>query len=161
MTANRLVVAGLVVLAVVVVVDALRTEKPRERSVVPSTALVIDLESSRDGTWHPISRLREAYPVGDPESLAVSKVAVADDDLVAIAVSHVPGDRPASAAIELWRGEEFVRAFPVPAGSFSRGLWFAGEGEAIATIGWNGRGYLYDRDGASVDGSAYFAYVTG
>jgi hypothetical protein len=160
--ANRIVVAGLVVLAVVVVADAIRSDSEPEADVpASSTALVIDLASSRDGTWHPVSLLREGYPVGEPASLAVSKVAVAGDGLAAIAVSHVPGDRPATAAIELWRDDELVRAFPVPPGSFSRGLWFAGEGEAIASIGWNGRGYLYDREGEPLEGTAYFAYETG
>jgi hypothetical protein len=53
-----------------------------------------------------------------------------------------------------------VRSFAVPVGSFSLGLWFADEGNAIATIGADGRGYLYDRDGRAVRGRAYFAYET-
>lgn len=161
MIANRLVVAGVLALALVVVADAVRHDRPSEPSPVPANAHLIDLASSRDGTWHPVSLLRDAFPVGDPESLAVSKVAIASDGVAAIAVSHVPGDEPASAAIELWDGEELVRAFPVPAGSFSRGLWFAGNGGSIATIGWDGRGYLYDRDGGALAGTAYFAYETG
>jgi hypothetical protein len=31
----------------------------------------------------------------------------------------------------------------------------------IAMIGWEGRGYLYDRGGKRLRGSAYFAYETG
>jgi hypothetical protein len=54
-----------------------------------------------------------------------------------------------------------VRSFSVPPGSFSRGLWFAGDAGAIATIGWDDRGYLYDLKGRPLSGTAYFAYETG
>jgi hypothetical protein len=157
--ANRLAVAAVAVLGVVVLADALRsrTEDPAPSS--PSR-LVIDLESSRERTSHPEALLAAAFPGRQPDSLAVSKVAVARDDLVAIGVSHVPGNRRAAAAVELWEGDELVRAFRVPPGSFSRGLWFAGDGEAIATIGWNGRSYLYDRDGVAIGKTAYVAYET-
>jgi hypothetical protein len=158
---NRLAVAAVAVLGAIVLADALRPRAELEPGPDPSTGLLIDLASSREGTWHPVAMLRAAFPGREPETLAVSKVAVAYDELVAIGVSHVPGDRPASAAVELWDADELVHAFLVPAGSFSRGLWFADEGEAIATIGWNGRGYLYDRSGAPIDGTAYFAYETG
>jgi hypothetical protein len=157
--ANRLAVAAVAVLGLVVVADALRS-RTGDAAPPPPSRLVIDLASSRATTSHPPAMLAAAFPGRRPESLAVSKVAVAPDDLVAVGVSHVPGDRRATAAIELWAGNELVRAFRVPAGSFSRGLWFAGGGEAIATIGWNGRGYLYDRDGGALDATAYVAYET-
>jgi hypothetical protein len=48
----------------------------------------------------------------------------------------------------------------VQPGSLARGLWFAA-GDAIATIGWDERGYLYDLDGRPIRGAAYFAYETG
>ncbi len=159
MTANRLVVAAVAVLGVVVVADGLRSD-PNDAAPGSSSRLVIDLASSRDATSHSVTMLAEAFPGRQPESLAVSKVAVAPDELVAVGVSHVPGNRRAAAAVELWDGDELVLAFPVPAGSFSRGLWFAGEGEAIATIGWNGRSYLYDRDGVAIEKTAYVAYET-
>jgi hypothetical protein len=156
---NRLVVAALLLLGGVVVLDAIRSDEPSERAAPGDFR--IDLATSRDGTWHPVALLREAFPGRRPASLAVSKVAVAEDDLVAIGVSHVPGDLPAAAAIELWKGERLVRAFSVPAGSFARGLWFADDDRLVAAIGWDGRGYLYDRDGRPVAGTAYFAYETG
>jgi hypothetical protein len=157
--ANRLVVAAVAALGVVVVADALRSRSEDAPPSSPSR-LVIDLASSRERTFHSEELLAAAFPGRQPGSLAVSKVAVAPDDLVAIGVSHVPGNRRAAAAVELWAGDELVRAFRVPPGSFSRGLWFAGDGEAIATIGWNGRSYLYDREGVVVDKMAYVAYET-
>jgi hypothetical protein len=156
---NRVVVAAVVVLGVVVVLDAVRSDGPDARTTPGDFR--IDLASSRDGTWHPVAMLREAFPGRRPSSLAVSKVAVAPDETVAVGVSHVPGNQPAAAAIQLWNGDRLVTSFGVPAGSFVRGLWFANEGRLLAAIGWDGRGYLYDRSGARVAGTAYFAYETG
>ena len=160
MIANRLVVAAVALLGLVVVADALRS--PAEQAA-PSAAsrLVIDLQSSRERASLSNALLAGAFPGRWPETLALSKVAVAPDELVAVGVSHVPGNRRAAAAVELWDGDELVHAFRVPPGSFSRGLWWAGEGEAIATIGWDGRAYLYGRDGAELRKNAYVAYETG
>jgi hypothetical protein len=160
-TLNRLVVGAVALLAVVIAFDAVRGGGDDGERGAPIDGFRIDLASSRDGTWHPPASLRAAFPGDvDPPSVAISKVAVAPDDVVAIAVSHVTGVEPGRAAIQLWEGDRLVRAFDVPPGSFSRGLWFAGDGKYVATIGWNGRGYLYDRDGRSVRGTAYFAYET-
>lgn len=157
---NRIVVAGIAVLALVVVFDSLQSaDVPARRDSLGDYR--IDLASSRDGSALPVPLLLGAYPGSRPASLAVSKVAIDADGVVAVGVSHVPGNRPATAAIELWRGEEHLRSFSVPAGSFSRGLWFAGDGAAIATVGWDGRGYLYDLRGRPIDDTAYFAYETG
>lgn len=157
---NRIVVAGIAVLAFVVVYDAVQRDgqSVRRDSVGDYR---IDLASSRNGSSLPISLLLGAFPGSRPTSLAVSKVAAGSDGVVAVGVSHVPGNRPATAAIELWRGEEHLRSFSVPAGSFAGGLWFAGDGAAIATVGWDGRGYLYDQRGRRIHDDAYFAYETG
>jgi hypothetical protein len=156
---NRIVVAAIVVLALVVVYDALHSDdEPVRRDSFGDYR--IDLASSRAGSPLPISRLRAAFPGQRPDSLAVSKIAVDPDGMVAVGVSHVPGNRPATAAIELWRGETHLRSFPVEPGSFAGGLWFAG-GDAIATIGWDERGYLYDQNGRPLSGTAYFSYETG
>jgi hypothetical protein len=157
---NRIVVAAVAVLAVVAVADAFRDDGDAARTSTPKDGYRIDLESSREGTWLPGAKLREAFPGARPASLAVSKVAIAPDEIAAIGVSSVSGRRPARAAIELWDGDQNLSAFSVPAGSFARGLWFAGDGRAIATVGWDGRGYLYGRDGRAIAGTAFFAYET-
>ena len=160
MTWNRIVVAAIAVLALVVVYVALqRGDEPEGRDAVGDYR--IDLASSRDGSPLPASLLLEAFPGRRPASLAISKVAVDAEGMLAIGVSHVPGTRPPAAAIELWRDEKNLRSFSVPPGSFSRGLWFAGDDGAIATIGWDDRGYLYDLNGRPLTGTAYFAYETG
>ncbi len=157
---NRIVVGAIAVLALVAVYDAVqRDDEPVSRDT--SGDYRIDLASARHENPLPVSLLRAAFPGRRPASLAVSKVAVDADGMVAVGVSHVPGNRPATAAIELWQDETNLRSFSVPPGSFSRGLWFAGDDDAIATIGWDDRGYLYDRSGKPLSGDAYFAYETG
>ena len=159
MSWNRVVLAAIAVLAVVVVYDALQGD---DEIVRPASLgdYRIDLASARDGSPLPASMLLEAFPGNRPRSLAVSKVAVDAHGTMALGVSHVPGNQPPRAAIELWRGEQHLRSFSVQPGSFARGLWFAA-GDAIATIGWDERGYLYDLDGRPLRGTAYFAYETG
>ena len=160
MIRNRLVVMALAALALVAGLDAVRSDVPPQPAATDER-LLIDLASSRAGTEIAPLALRRAFPGAEPSSLAVSKVAAAPDGLVAVAVSYVPGVERARAAVELWDGDRLVRAFAVPAGSFSRGLWFAGEGRAVAAIGWDGRSYVWSRDGAQLATDAYVAYETG
>lgn len=160
MSWDRLVLAALAAVAVVALVDAVRTDEPAERATTRDDGLLIDLASSRNGTEIAPARLRRAFPGPEPSSLAVSKVAAAPDGIVAVAVSYVSGRERARAAVELWDGEELVRSFPVPAGSFSRGLWFAGRGRALAATGWDGTSYVWSRGGRRLQADAYVAYVT-
>ncbi len=161
MTSGRVIVAAVVVLVAVAGFDAVRSDGRRDPTPDTRRGYVIDLTTSRAGTWLPPATVRRAFPRPTPKSIAISKVAVADD-VTAVAVSHVPGgEEPARAAIEVWEGEELRSAFSVPVGSFSLGMWFADDGDAIATIGWDERGYLYDRLGRKLRGEAYFAYETG
>ena len=72
-----------------------------------------------------------------------------------------PGTGPREPRSSSGATRQHLRSFSVPPGSFSRGLWFAGDDDAIATIGWDDRGYLYDLNGRPLSGTAYFAYETG
>jgi hypothetical protein len=165
---GHVVVAAVAALVVVAAADAVRNGAP---AGTPTTTgetgarrgqVLVDLASSRERTSLPKARLLAAFPGLHPRQAAVSRVAVAADDVVAVALSHVPvGEGRSRAAIELWRGRELVRAFAVPVGSFSFGLWFADGGRTIATIGWDEQGRVYSRDGARVDAQPYFAYETG
>jgi hypothetical protein len=160
-TANRAVVAAIVLLAGAAVVDGVRETRQTPGRAARDARAVIDLASSREAPPVPLRDLRAAFPRPRPVALAVSKVAVAHDELTAVGVSSVPGPTRARAAIELWAGDRLVRSFPVPTGSFSRGLWFTTTGALIATAGWDGRGYLYDRDGRPSPADAFVAYETG
>ena len=72
---NRIVVAAIAVLALVVAYDAVQRDDDSE-SRDPVGDYRIDLASSRDGSPLPASMLIEAFPGRRPTSLAVSKVAV-------------------------------------------------------------------------------------
>ena len=160
MSSDRLVLAALAAVAVVAVVDAVRAGERADRPPTREGGLLIDLASSREGTAIAPARLRRAFPGRAPKSLAVSKVAAAPDGVVAVAVSYVSGRERARAAVELWDGRELVRSFAVPAGSFSRGLWFAGSGRALAATGWDGTSYVWSRGGRRLSVDAYVAYET-
>lgn len=156
MTANRLVVVAVVLVALAAALDAVRghvPERPQQLSARP-TSLHIDLESATDEDVIARNRVFGAFEG------VISKRAVARDGVIAIGVSHVPGDRPPAAAVEVWRAQRLVRTFHVPPGSFARGLWFTDTG-LIATIGWNGRGWLWSRQGRRLQRDTYFAYETG
>jgi hypothetical protein len=153
--ANRAVVAAVALIALAAVLDAMRSGEdvqppPREQR----SALHIDLGSATDQRLVATERVLRAFRG------VISKTARARDGVVAIGVSNVPGDERPTAAIEVWREHHLLRTFRVPPGSFARGLWFTDAG-SIATIGWNGRGWLWSREGERLQRATYFAYETG
>jgi hypothetical protein len=157
MTANRIVVAAVALVALAAAFDAVRNDTGAQ-TVQPrsAAALHIDLSSATDDPFVAGARERSRAVFEG----VVSKSAVARDGTIALGISNVTGNRPATAAVEVWRGERLLHSFRVPAGSFSRGLWFTDSGP-IATIGWNGRGWLWTRGGRRLQRATYFAYETG
>jgi hypothetical protein len=159
MTANRIVVAAVAFIALAAAFDAVRggeSTAVRQQGFHRPAALHIDLASATDEPS--VAGAREhsrAVFAG-----VVAKSAVARDGTVALGISNITGDRPATAAVEIWRGERLMRAFRVPPGSFALGLWFTDAGP-VATIGWNGRGWLWSRSGRRLQRDTYFAYETG
>jgi hypothetical protein len=158
MTANRIVVAAVALIALAAAFDAVRggESKGAQAELEHPAALHIDLASATDEPSVAGARARSRAVFAG----VVAKSAVARDGTVALGISHIPGDRPATAAVEIWRGERLLRAFRVPPGSFARGLWFTDAGP-VATIGWNGRGWLWSRGGRRLQRDTYFAYETG
>jgi hypothetical protein len=78
----------------------------------------------------------------------VAHVAVAPDGTLVLAVYKFPPGRSVLGAIELWRGERLVGAFPVPAGSFGGGIGFSEDGSLVATFaGGRSQATLFDRGG--------------
>jgi hypothetical protein len=158
MNANRIVIAAVALVVLAAVADALRSE-PRaqqQTTFARPAALHIDLATATDDPKDAAARERSRAVFAG----VVSHSAVAPDGTVALGISDVPGDKPATAAVEIWRGERLLSSFRVPAGSFARGLWFTDAGP-IATIGWNGRGWLWSRQGRRLQRETYFAYETG
>lgn len=155
MTANRIVVAAVALIALAAVFDAVRGDSQARVQATAPAALHIDLASATDDPKAAGARERSRAVFAG----VVAHSAIARDGTVALGISNVPGDRPATAAVEIWRGERLLRAFRVPAGSFARGLWFTDTGP-VATIGWNGRGWLWTRQGRRLQRPTYFAYET-
>jgi hypothetical protein len=166
-TVTRLVVAAVLVVAVVGAADAVRrsvseqvVERPPERPT-PLLLLRGDAEGfSAVGPFTRTSVVREgrevltaaqvdaAFPAPFPgEPFDIAHVAVAPDGTLVLAVYKFPYHEPARAAIELWRGNELVGAFPVPDGSFAAGLGFSADGELVGMYSPERQATLYDRAG--------------
>jgi hypothetical protein len=78
----------------------------------------------------------------------VAHVAVAPDGTLVLAIYKFPRPGRVQAGIELWRGKRLVGAFPVPAGSFGRGIGFDEGGDLVATFSRGDRkATLFDRAG--------------
>ena len=92
--------------------------------------------------------VERAFP-GDVEGpLDISKVAVAPDGTLVLAVYRFPPGRPAVGALQFWRDRRLVGAFQVPPGFFGGGLAFNQDGRLVALFSHDGqlRG-VYDRRG--------------
>ena len=156
---NRIVVGAIAVLAVVVVYDALQSDDETVRRDTIGDYR-IDLASSRDGSPLPASMLIEAFPGRRPARSPSRRSRSMRTERWPWACRMSPGTGHREPRSSCWRGEKHLRSFSVQPGSFAGGLWFA-RGDAIATIGWDERGYLYDLNGRPLSGTAYFAYETG
>ncbi|MDQ4081966.1 MAG: hypothetical protein M3123_03645, partial [Actinomycetota bacterium] len=102
-----------------------------------------------------------AFPVRVEGPLDISKVAVAPDGTLVLAVYRFPADRPAQGALEFWRGRTLLSAFPVPPGYFGGGLAFNRDGSLVATFSYDGqlRG-VFDRRGRRLESlPTSFLYV--
>lgn len=92
--------------------------------------------------------VERAFPGGVEGPLDISKVAVAPDRTLVLAVYRFPPGRPAVGALQFWRDRSVVGAFQVPPGFFGGGLAFNHDGSLVALFSHDGqlRG-VYDRHG--------------
>jgi hypothetical protein len=167
---TRLVVLGVFVLAVAAVADGLRgggTAEPRAQDRAASVRLVESelhkfaaagdrlpdrlLRNGRE--YLSADAIRAAFPVDVPGPIAISRIAVARDGTLALAVYRFPSARPAQGALEFWHGRRSAGGFGVPPGYFGGGLAFNRDGSLVATFSHDGqlRG-IFDRTGRHVDG---------
>lgn len=167
---TKVVVTAMFVLAAAAAGDALRgpgSERPaREyRSEAPSRGGVdlvqgITQDFASDGSFLHKRVLRagkeylsaeaieRAFPVPVDGPLDISKLAVAPDGTLVLAVYRFPADGHARGALEFWRGRRLVGAFAVPPGSFGRGLAFNRDGSRVATFSYDRRlSGVFDRHG--------------
>lgn len=108
----------------------------------------------RAGKEHlPAEAVERAFPVETDGPLDISKVAVAPDGTLVLAVYRFPLGRPAVGALQFWRGRRLVSAFEVPTGYFGGGLAFNRDGNLVAVFSHDGtlRG-VYDRSGRLLSG---------
>jgi hypothetical protein len=173
--ATKLVVAAVLVLAAAAAGDALRGVGAGERwsggrtapQRVESTALrrgrAEEYASSgaflrkrvlRSGREYlGAEAIERAFPVRTEGPLDISKVAVAPDGTLVLAIYRFPASGEAEGALELWRGRRLVGAFSVPPGYFGGGLAFNRDGSLLATFSYDGqlRG-VFDRQGRRLSG---------
>jgi hypothetical protein len=92
--------------------------------------------------------VERAFPGEVEGPLDISKVVVAPDGTLVLAVYHFPPGRAAVGALQFWRDRRVVGAFRVPPGYFGGGLAFNRDGSLVALFSHDGqlRG-VYDRRG--------------
>ena len=102
--------------------------------------------------------IEAAFPVPVDGPLDISKIAVAPDGTLVLAVYRFPAEGEAHGALEVWDRRRLVSAFPVPSGYFGGGLGFSGDAKLIATFSYDGavRG-VFDRSGRRLGGSSVVA----
>jgi hypothetical protein len=164
---SKLVVIAVLVLAAVATADAFKPA-PRERTPAspaePAQDVVVHRASSglvavgsftrkrvlRNGREYlSAEQVDGAFPAalqGVPFDIAY--VARAADGTVALGVYKFPPAGPVRAAIELWRQEKLVNAFPLRQGILGGGLGFADDGRYVAALSPDGLlVHLFARNG--------------
>ncbi len=168
---TRLVVLGVLALAVVAAADGLRARSasPPRVQAKPSAPVRLvdggrhDYATAGDRLQDRVllkgkeylgaEAVRAAFPVDVPGPIAISRIAVARDGTLALALYRFPSATPAQGAIELWSDRTPVGGFGVPPGYFGGGVAFNRDGSLLATFSYDGqlRG-VFDRTGRPVDG---------
>ena len=173
--ATKLILAAVFVLAAAAAGDALRGVGAEElASLMPPQADGTETGRFRRASQHEFASagaflrkrvlrsgkeylsagaIERAFPVRVEGPLDISKLAVAPDGTLVLAIYRFPPDSEAQGALEFWRGRRLVGAFPVPPGYFGGGLAFNRDGSLVATFSYDGqlRG-IFDRNGRHVSG---------
>jgi hypothetical protein len=165
---SRLLVVAVLSLAALAAADALRdtasSEPPAPRAAEPRQRATLvrapALPYTTDGPYLKkrvlyagreylsAEAVEEAFPVEVEGPLDISRMSVAPDGTVVLAVYRFPLHGPARGAIELWHRRRLVAAFPVPTGYFGGGVAVSRDARYVATFSYDGqiRG-IYDRTG--------------
>jgi hypothetical protein len=96
--------------------------------------------------------IEAAFPGRGAGWINVSRIELAPDGTLVLALHRFEPSGRVVSALQLWRARRLVSAFRVPPGSFSGGLGFGRgrDGIVIATFAADGRQALYDRRGRRV-----------
>ncbi|MBD0291566.1 MAG: hypothetical protein ICV74_09950 [Thermoleophilia bacterium] len=175
---TRLVVAAVFVLAAAAAGDAFRpaggTDAPaRPAAGSPSGSVAGVPRSGRERTPRYVGEgsflrksvvrgrreylsaeaVEDAFPGSATGPIDISKIAVAPDGTLVLAVYRFPAGQPAVGAVQFWRHRRLVGAFVVPPGFFGGGMAFDRTGALVALFSRDGalRG-VYDRAGRRLQG---------
>lgn len=169
---TRLLLLGLAALLAAAVADAVRgvargaDDPVAVEEAQPQSARLVRTRATRFSAAGPYLKKRvlrdgreylsaeaieEAFPLPVEGPIDISKLAVAPDGTLALAVYRFPPQGDARGAVELWKGQRSVGAFGVPSGYFGGGLALNRDGTLVATFSYDGqlRG-IFDRDGRPV-----------
>jgi hypothetical protein len=91
--------------------------------------------------------IEAAFPGPGSGWINVSRIELAPDGTLVLALHRFGSSGDVVGALQLWRARRLVSAFRVPARAFAGGVGFARGGEVIATFAEDGRVLLYDRRG--------------
>jgi hypothetical protein len=173
---TKIVVAAVLLLAAAAVADAVRDlARPDARTVAPEArslqrARLVPTDAARftaaggylkkrilrDGREYlSADAIEDAFPVPVEGPIDISKVAVAPNGILVLAVYRFPPQGEARGGIEVWKGPAPIGGFGVPSGYFGGGLAVNRDGSLVATFSYDGqlRG-IFDRRGRRVDGGA-------
>jgi hypothetical protein len=98
--------------------------------------------------------IEAAFPSPGPGWINVSRIELAPDGTLVLALHRFGPSGDVVGALQLWRARRLVSAFPVPARSFEDGMGFGRGGAVIVTFDADGQALLYDRRGRRVPPSA-------
>jgi hypothetical protein len=91
--------------------------------------------------------IEAAFPGLSAGWINVSRIELAPDGTLLLALHRYAPSGEVVGAVQLWRARRLVSAFRVSAESFADGFGFARGGAVIATFAEDGRVRLYDRAG--------------
>ena len=171
---TKLIVAAVLVLAGAAAADAVRNLERRDTRRVAAEewslqrARLVPTEAARftaagpslkkrilrDGREYlSAAAIEDAFPVPVQGPIDISKVAVAPNGTLVLAIHRFPPQGEARGAVEVWKGRTFAGGFGVPTGYFGGGLAVNRDGSLVATFSYDGqlRG-IFDRTGRRVDG---------
>jgi hypothetical protein len=98
-----------------------------------------------------------AFPGRGAGWINVSRIELAPDGTLLLALRRYAPSGEVVGAVQLWRARRLVSSFRVPAESFGDGFGFARGGAVIAAFAEDGRVRLYDRGGRRLQPSVVAA----
>ena len=181
---SRLVVAAVALVATLAVLDAVRGHsEPSAPAAAPARETRVAERDRAEGVGRLVERapghyfradggrlgrrvviggreylghaaIEAAFPTPGSGWINVSRIELAPDGTLVLALHRFAPSGDVVGALQLWRARRLVSAFPVPARSFEDGIGFGRGGAVIVTFDADGQALHYDRRGRRVPPSA-------